>query len=171
MPEGKPVDDDEQLEEYMSDMDNSKILPDNQFQHGAFLLDSEKQEKKGKTIKFSEIVDKDVRLGTIADDFLLSIEQEQAKLLVQLNSMAERDKAFKIVFNVLYYNWRSSYILTGTKGGAERKFQAAIVGYRPVGEMKGYGEGYAPQPQQEEEQPKENFLAKLNPFRKKNNQQ
>jgi hypothetical protein len=121
----------------------AQAYPRDQFEHGAFMLDTDnRQEEPSKMGKFSALVDRNVLLSNIGNDVLMRYYQNDIIFLTHLFSMAEREEAVQIVFEVLYYGWKHELALTRTKGGAERKHQAQIAtNYQPKENLGGYGAG------------------------------
>jgi hypothetical protein len=71
---------------------------------------------------------------------MLKLYQNDATLLVHFFDMARRDPAFRPLFLMLYYQWKSELALTRVKDGTERKLQASVSGYRPHQALTGFGE-------------------------------
>ena len=108
--------------DYSREMSKGRAYPINEYEHGAYLVDSE----QGKITLFSQIVDRHVQLANIEDPRLLILEQEAVSLLINYFSFAIRDPGFVSFFYIRYYEWRSGLLLTKASKGGERKMQASI---------------------------------------------
>lgn len=114
--------DQEAYRDYSREMNKGRAYPINEYEHGAYLVDSEQE----KIRNFSQIVDRAIQLANIEDPRLLILEQEAAGLLINFFSMALRDEGLVDFFYIRYYEWRSGLLLTKASKGGERKLQASI---------------------------------------------
>ena len=147
----------DELANFMQEIQKGRIYQENPYAHAEMLLDSEKEELGGITAKFSSIVDKDIKLGRISNDELMRYCQKDADYLTNFLSMALREPALKIVFQVLYNSWRNEFILTRAKGGSERDLQSNVMG----GLAPGGAEGFGGSLKREDEVEEENFINKI----------
>lgn len=147
---------------YTSEMSKGRFYPINEFEHAAYLVDSEQDELKN----FSQLVDRAMQLANISDDYVLRLQQTSAQLLVNFFDMARREKGLELFFNIRYHEWRSEILLTKTKDGGEREKQAA-VGTRYVQQGRAVS-GYGPDLQgQQGENEDLDALKKILPFKRK----
>lgn len=149
--------------QYTAQMAKTHPYPRDQFEHGAFLIDTEdRSEFADKMGKFSVLVDKNILLSNISNDTLMRYYQNDIILLTHLFSMALREEALQPVFQVLYYGWKHELALTRTKGGAERKHQAQIgTNYNPKESLLGYGSGLNFPQQNQQNSEEGNFFTKI----------
>ena len=92
------------------------------------------------TPKFHKLVGKMQMLGTVSDDTLLRLYQNDAIILTSLFDMARREPSLRMVFNVIYYGWQGELSLTRTKSGIERRMNASLGALVPDPTFQGYGE-------------------------------
>jgi hypothetical protein len=107
---------------FTGEMNKGRAYPINEFEHAAYLVDSEKEA----ITEFSQIVDRSIQLANIDDDRLLRLEQTSAGLMVNFFDMARREPALAKFFEIRYNEWRAELLLTKTKSGSEREKQAAV---------------------------------------------
>jgi hypothetical protein len=78
-------------------------------------------------------------LGTVSDDTLLRLYQNDAIILTSLFDMARREPSLRMVFNVIYYGWQGELSLTRTKSGIERRMNASLGALVPDPNFVGFG--------------------------------
>jgi hypothetical protein len=147
---------------YVGEVEKSKFIPGNQYEHAFMLVDSEDEQENNipGMGKYTKLVSKDIQLATVGNDLMLQFYQTDAKLLTYLFGMAIREPSLRETFRNLYHGWRNELLLTKTKGGTERKMQgAAGTAYTPREPLPGYGSEMQQLFQQNED--KGNFLQKL----------
>lgn len=147
---------------YTSEMSKGRFYPINEFEHAAYLVDSEQEDLKS----FSQLVDRAIQLANIDDDYVLRLQQTSAQLLVNFFDMARREKGLELFFNIRYHEWRSEVLLTKTKSGSEREKQAAVgTRYVPASRM---ASGYGPDLQNSQDNNQDlDALKKMLPFKKR----
>lgn len=109
----------------------SRFLPQDQFQHAAYLIEPSEMPKE-----FSELIDKHMMLGNIDDDIVMRLYQTDLFYLVKLYEMSIRDPALRPVFNTLWVGFLGEIAITRNKKAMERQLQAFISALRNV---FGYG--------------------------------
>jgi len=109
----------------------SRFLPQDQFQHAAYLLEPSEMPQD-----FSQLVDKHLMLGNIDDDIVMRLYQNDIFYMTKLFEMAQRDPALQPVFNTLWAALLGEISLTRTKKAMERQLQAFINALRSIA---GYG--------------------------------
>ena len=98
---------------------------------------------------FQRIMNKDMLMASVADDYQLRLQQNTGIYLCALLGMALRDPRMVDFFNFRYGAWKTELQLTRTKSGAERKHQANISkGYQAQDALEGYGADL-PSPEEE----------------------
>lgn len=89
---------------------------------------------------FQKIMNKDMLMASVADDYQLRLQQNTGVFLCALLGMAIREPNLVDFFNFRYGAWKTELQLTRTKNGAERKHQASIAkGYQSPEALDGYG--------------------------------
>lgn len=150
------------ISQYTQSNNKMNIAPRNEYEHGAFLVDTENKAEKDNVEglgKFSTLVNKSILLSNVSNDNLMRFYQNDAVLITHMLSMATRATTLIPLFEVLYYGWQGELNLTRAKGGGERKLQAAIgTGYKPNEKLPGYGSDTDAYDHEEE---KQDLLSKL----------
>jgi len=109
-------------------------------------------------------------LGTVSDDTLLRLYQNDAITLTSLFDMARREPSLRMVFNVIYYGWQGELSLTRTKSGIERRMNASLGALVPDPNFVGYG-GELQMPEDQTEDDSGGIGGLIGRFRPRINQQ
>lgn len=131
------------LQEYGRRIKDGGYNPKDPFSHAKYLLEEQDDIVFDGRFqpKFHKLVGKMQMLGTVSDDTLLRLYQNDAIILTSLFDMARREPALRMVFNVIYYGWQGELSLTRTKSGIERRMNASLGAMLPDPNFVGFGEG------------------------------
>lgn len=144
------------MSEYMKSTAQGGAKPRNEFEHGAYMLDSEVKDEKfiedeakrqNMIIKFSQVVDKNIQLANIGDDKVLRLYQNDSGIMCDWLDMSIREKFIAHIFAPMYFGWRGELLMTHTKNGKMLDIQAAIG--KPANPNQSQG-GYGNETQEED---------------------
>lgn len=123
------------MKEYIKHTSAGGSKPRNEYEHGAYLVESELKNEKGpwtekqKTqmiINFSQVVDKHIQLANLGADKLLRLYQNDAGIMCDWLDMSIREEFIAHIFAPMYFSWRGEILMTHAKNGKMLRVQAAI---------------------------------------------
>jgi len=160
------------LQEYGQRARPGSFNPKDPFSHAKYLLEEQDDIifDGNAQPKFNKLVGKMQMLGTVSDDTLLRLYQNDAIILTSLFDMSRREPALRMVFNVIYYGWQGELCLTRTKSGIERRMNASLGALVPDPNFTGYGQDFN-MPEEQAEDDSGGIGGLISRFRPRMNQQ
>ena len=134
-----------QKKAFMSKAFSQQNVPHDQYEHSHSMINSVMpNEADIQAVLHSQIVDSHVQTGTIGNDDMLLLLQNDLPFLHSALSIAQRNektkKAFGPAWTIMFHSWRDSMNLTKTLHGVENREQHATGRPQsPVPYAPGYG--------------------------------
>lgn len=147
------------LKAYFKGIASGKVMPKDPFGLSAHMLTQDEN-----NLLTGDLADKQAMLSYLGDDMSVQLYQNDIEILTRMRNMAMRDEALLPIFATLYYGWLGSLKMTRAKDGIERKLQGtAVGGYQPSPTpiTGGFGEQFAAEVRQQQEEQKKNNPIKL----------
>jgi hypothetical protein len=116
---------------FLSQSRKGDYRPQNEYEHGHELINSELEESSDKitmaqSIKFSSLVNKHIQTANLGPDNMVRMYQNDVILLTYFLDFAKRNEGCASPFFNKFHGWRGEILTTKTKNGVERILQAMI---------------------------------------------